>query len=73
MTTLLPAGCDQQGRFATRQDRYAENEWRDTVAITRNVIRPVRKPEEPLTFGGLLIALFIVAALAAAVSLGPWL
>ena len=69
----LPAGCDQQGRYSTRHEHWADAEWRDTVQVQRKPEPAPRKPEPPLTLGDALMAAAIVGVLCWIVSLGPWL
>jgi hypothetical protein len=76
-TELNPAGCNQQGRYATRKsarhEHWADAEWRDTVSVTRRADVSATSEDTPFSSGDFAMAVAIVAAICWIVSLGPWL
>ena len=74
---LQPWGCDQQGRYETRSnaryDKWADDEWRDTVDTTPVPLAPLRRPRVYFRLGDLLMVIAIIGTLAWIISLGQWL
>ena len=74
---LAPWGCDQQGRYATRSnaryDKWADDEWRDTVDTTPVPLAPLRRPRVYFRLGDLLMVIAIIGFIAWVVSKGSWL
>ena len=74
---LQPWGCDQQGRRKTRSnaryDKWASDEWRDTIDTAPGPLTAHRPQRQFFRVGDLLMVIAIIGFLAMVLLLGPWL
>ena len=74
---LAPWGCDQQGRYETRSnpryDKWASEEWRDTVDTSPMPLAPLRRKQVRFSLGDALMVAAILVFVAWVLSLGQWL